>query len=390
MTITFFSNFFNHHQKPVCDIFYEQLGNNFTFVSTIPMPESFAKGGYENYSKVSYNLLSYIGDKEYAQAKKLSIESDIAIYGPAPLEFVLDRMKANKHTFRYLERFFKKGNYQKFDYRIINHLLKYHTRYRNKNVYLLCASAYTANDFSWVYAYPKKKIKWGYFTEIDNINIAEVLKIRDDKKIKILFVARLIKLKHPELVIEMAKSLKSKDISFQLDIVGTGPMLNLLKSKVNEHNLEKNVIFAGNMPNAKVLKKMRSSHIFLFTSNRMEGWGAVLNEAMGNGCCVVASHVIGAAPFLIKNGENGLIFKSGNAKDLTDKVERLINDKGLREKIAINAYDTMKNIWSPENAAYSFLLLCKSLLNKENIEISEGPGSIANPTPSNWHKIKKI
>jgi len=35
MTITFFSNFFNHHQKPLCDAFDVQVHVKFTFVTTI-------------------------------------------------------------------------------------------------------------------------------------------------------------------------------------------------------------------------------------------------------------------------------------------------------------------------------------------------------------------
>jgi len=387
MTVTFFSNFFNHHQKPVCDIFFEQLKSNFTFVSTMPMPESFAKGGYEDFSKVSYNLLSYASEEAHKKALQLGLESDVVIYGPSPFEYVSDRIKANKITFRYLERFFKKGNYQKFDYRVILHLLKFHTKYRNySNIYLLCASGYTANDFAYVGAYPNKKIKWGYFTEIEELNITELLRGRNDDPIKILFVARLIKLKHPELVVRMANKLKSKNISFELEIIGSGPMLAQLENEVAENNLQQQVTFSGNMPNKKVIETMRKSHIFLFTSNRMEGWGAVLNEAMGNGCCVVASHVIGATPFLIKNETNGLIFKSGDLNDLTQKVEQLINDKKLRNKIAINAYETIKNTWSPKNAAGNFLALCDSLVNKNEINITEGPGSPAIPISQNWYK----
>lgn len=74
------------------------------------------------------------------------------------------------------------------------------------------------------------------------------------------------------------------------------------------------VSLIGNMPNDEILALMQKSHIFIFTSDRNEGWGAVLNEAMSNGCAVVASNMIGAAPYLIKQGENGYIFKSGDVR----------------------------------------------------------------------------
>jgi len=66
------------------------------------------------------------------------------------------------------------------------------------------------------------------------------------------------------------------------------------------------VSLLGNLPNEEVLQMMRESHIFIFTSDRGEGWGVVLSEAMANGCTVVASNKIGAAPFLVKHKKNVL------------------------------------------------------------------------------------
>ena len=54
------------------------------------------------------------------------------------------------------------------------------------------------------------------------------------------------------------------------------------------------------MPNAKILQEMRKHEIFLFTSDRNEGWGAVSNESMSNGCMLVGSDGIGSIPFLVK------------------------------------------------------------------------------------------
>ncbi len=37
MTITFVSNYINHHQLPFCDALYGRLGKDFCFIQTIPM-----------------------------------------------------------------------------------------------------------------------------------------------------------------------------------------------------------------------------------------------------------------------------------------------------------------------------------------------------------------
>src|SRR5690606_2121710 len=96
----------------------------------------------------------------------------------------------------------------------------------------------------------------------------------------------------------------------------TTPLWRRLQKKAGDENLDKHVIFTGGRRNSDVLKMMEQSNVFLFTSDRNEGWGAVLNEAMGAGCACVASQEIGSVPYLITNDINGLIFKSGSAVSL--------------------------------------------------------------------------
>ena len=120
------------------------------------------------------------------------------------------------------------------------------------------------------------------------------------------------------------------------------------------------VEFVGNRPNAEILKMMRESSIFLFTSNRQEGWGAVLNEAMGAGCACVAGDEIGSAPYLIKDGENGFLFKSCDLDDLTKKVRLLLDDATLRERVSVAVYETMQNEWSPKAAVGRLMRFLKN------------------------------
>ena len=98
---------------------------------------------------------------------------------------------------------------------------------------------------------------------------------------------------------------------------------------------------------------------------------------MSNGCAVVASNMIGAAPYLIKHGQNGYMFKSGNLNDLASKVEDLINNPERRCSFIRNAYDTLKNEWSPVKAVHRLLMLSDSLLSGIDLNIDEGPCSKA-------------
>jgi glycosyltransferase involved in cell wall biosynthesis len=133
------------------------------------------------------------------------------------------------------------------------------------------------------------------------------------------------------------------------------------------------------MPNHKVIEEMRQSHIFLFTSDRQEGWGAVLNEAMSNGCTVVASNKIGAVPYLLSEPNTGMIFKSGNIDSLQKKVTVLLTNRELCNDMARNAYRVIRDVWSPENASDNLLELCQAICDNylELLKIRKGPCSKA-------------
>lgn len=139
------------------------------------------------------------------------------------------------------------------------------------------------------------------------------------------------------------------------------------------------VSFKGNMPNDEILCAMRQHDIFLFTSDKNEGWGAVANEAMSNGCAIVGSDAIGSIPFLVKDGENGYTFKSRNLDSLCEKVEDLLDNPTKRKQFAINAYRTMCDVWSPKNAAKNFLQLVTDIQNGAEVSIENGPCSKAFP-----------
>ena len=178
----------------------------------------------------------------------------------------------------------------------------------------------------------------------------------------------------------LAKRLKDKGYRFVLDMYGSGVELVHTRNLASELGVLDVVSFLGNLPNDEILKQMRRHEVFLFTSDKNEGWGAVLNEAMSNGCAVVASNMIGSVPFLIEDGVNGLVFKSEDLDSLETKVVSLLDGAELRQDIAKNAIQTMRTLWSPANAAKQFLQLIAAIQAGDNNLIPiQGPCSKAKP-----------
>ena len=120
---------------------------------------------------------------------------------------------------------------------------------------------------------------------------------------------------------------------------------------------------------------MQRSDIFLFTSDKNEGWGAVTNEAMSSACAAVACREIGSVPFLIQDGENGLIYDKRGKNSLYHNVKQLIEDPVLREKIQYNAYQTTKNVWNAETAAERLLCLIDCIRKGRETPYTNGPCS---------------
>lgn len=395
MTITYFSNFLNHHQKLVADELYELSDHQYTFVEVVPMYDWLKKGGYTDYSQEPYVLRAWENKDNMQKAIELAKSSDVALFGgPEVLGLEVIRAKnTGKLSFEVSERWLKRGWINLLSPRLLKSQWYYHTLFRKKPFYKLCASAYGAKDQYKLYSFKNKCYKWGYFTKVVPLDV-DKLKY-DSDVVKIMWCARFLDWKHPELPVFLAKNLKKLGYKFTIDMYGSGEMFERTKALAQDLNVNDVITFCGNVPNEQILDAMRKHEIFLFTSDQNEGWGAVANEAMSNGCVLVGSDAIGSTPFLVKDGENGLLFKSSQTNkgllktklevdelalnSLTKKVEWLLNHPADRKVMAMAAYKSMCEVWSPKNAAHSFLKLVDDLQHGRYSSISEGPCSKATP-----------
>lgn len=381
MTLTFVTNLVHHHQLPVADEFYKMLGDDYKYIACEPLPDWLIKGGYDPSLDRSYIIRTYQNKSEMVKARKLIDESDVVIIGSAPNEWVYKRKEENKVTFHYHERWLKHFNLKLLLPQAIYYRWKNFTQFRSKRTYMLCASAFTSKDVKWYGAFPHKCFKWGYFTKVDEDFELEApnLGASSPESTPLMWCARFLGLKHPELPVMLAQRLKQKGYNFHIDMFGGGEELENTKAMISKLDVEDCVKLCGNRPNEEILQEMRRHSIFLFTSDRNEGWGAVLNEAMSNGCAVVASDEIGSVPYLIKNKENGLMLKSCCLDSLIENVEFLLTNKETCQAIRENAVKTMQNVWSPQNAAKAFLNLANYAFtdNLSEYKVKEGPASWA-------------
>lgn len=384
MTLTFISNYINHHQKPLSDCLYETLGENYRFVQTEPMAQERKDMGWEaGEAEIPYLVRAYEAPQD---AKRLLMESDVVIFGGCEdEERIIPRLLAGKLTFRYSERIYKDGQWKFITPRGLKQKYHDHTRFRKAPVYLLCAGAYVASDFHLVKAYPGKMLRWGYFPAFipypgDDCH-AKRLKRRNGQDVPIiLWAGRFIDWKHPEYALCLAADLKAQGIRFELRMVGGGSLEEALKKEAEKRQLSDCVRFLGYLKPEQVRQQMEQADIYLFTSDYKEGWGAVLNEAMNSGCAVVCNRGIGAAPYLLRDGYNGFLYKNGDYQTFQERVCRLLDDQTLRLEIGKRAYESIRDTWNPHTAAGRLLCLIEEL--KAYLETGNGmPKVSALPLP---------
>ena len=362
MKLTFVSNYINHHQIPVSNELYRLLGGDYTFIQTEPIEAERLQMGWQDESgRLPYLKLFY---EEPAYCKKLILDSDVVVFGGTDDEsYIKPRLAAGKLVFRNSERIYKSGQWKMITPRGLKKKYEDHTRYRKASVYLLCAGGYVASDFHLVRAYPHKMLKWGYFPETKHLHRETLLKKHQEDVVSLLWAGRFIDWKHPELPVLLAEHLKEKGYAFHLTMAGGGAMEEEIKNLIAEKKLENEVTLCGYRKPSEVREMMEQAQVYLITSDYKEGWGAVLNEAMNSGCAVLASHAVGAAPFLLRHEENGVIFKSGDRKDLFEKAEKLLQDALERRRLGKAACETILRDWNAEKAADRLVKLAGKLLD---------------------------
>lgn len=359
MRITFVSNYLSMHQYPFSEQMYKLLGNKYSFIETEPMKEERSNMNWPNID-APYIYRTYESEDAKRKAMDVILESDAVIFGSAPYELIKRRIRANKLTFRYSERPLKKGLEL---WRYPDRFVRWNWQWpRNKNVYLLCASAYTASDFAKFGMFQNRAFKWGYFPQTYRYEDIGAL-IGKKTRNSIIWVARYLEWKHPEIAVEVAKRLRQDGYTFELNMIGNGQLMEKTVQAIRNAKLEDQVHILGAMKPEEVRAYMEKAQIHIFTSDRNEGWGAVLNESMNSACVPVANKQIGSVPYLIKNGENGFWYST--VEELYEKVKYLLDHPEKREEMANEAYATIRDEWNAEVAAERIIRLMVYFLTGE-------------------------
>lgn len=156
-----------------------------------------------------------------------------------------------------------------------------------------------------------------------------------DKKLRVLFVGRLVYEKGIDILLDVIHNLTTFNIEFT--IVGDGTY----KDRILELNGYDNVEYKGFISDKKELSKIfKSHHILLNPSIRHNNWeelfGLVNIEAMAAGIVVIASNHIGPSE-IISNNSDGFLVPENSSDEIIKILKELYRDRALLKKISNNA-----------------------------------------------------
>ena len=360
MKFVLYTNSLSEHQLPLAREIVRRIGDeNFRYVYTGESSQKFQ----ESHAREAW--IRCLKDDPWLE------QADVMLVGGIrPIELLARRAKKGLKTYYMSERWFKP--LALFDLRLFDCLIPvalpgrvrmWVPRYRRMakrfvkwanggpGARVLAIGPWAKTDFLRLGVSREKIVDWGYFVEKGSgirdrgsgFGESNNLKSNNQTILKILWCGRMLGLKRVETIIRAGGKLKVEKLkgfkvkrfqSFKVTLVGDGPekerLIKLaqrlfpgdvaIEQSNNPNNPNNRTIaFLPSQPMEKVRELMREHDLFVFPSNGLEGWGAVVSEALEEGMRVLASYECGAGAALLPRER---LFHSGDWKTLAQLIEK--------------------------------------------------------------------
>jgi len=177
-------------------------------------------------------------------------------------------------------------------------------------------------------------------------------------KLRLLCTGRADKQKGFQTAIRAVSKMEGTPL--HLDIVGTGPYFEDLKTISNGLGVDDRVTFHGRVDDDELSRIYSSADIYLIPTTRYEGLPLALLEAMSHGIPTISSD-IGGNSDVITHGRDGLFIKPGSLPELVEAIRRLESDPAERLAISESARATAERRFDKERMIRETLGLLESL-----------------------------
>ncbi|MFA5776912.1 MAG: glycosyltransferase [Parcubacteria group bacterium] len=202
----------------------------------------------------------------------------------------------------------------------------------------------------------RNKIRNKFNIKDDDILLILVSRISQEKNIEFLFQAikKVLKADSP-----LSSGLSAKRVRFL--ICGDGYLLPKLKKMTRENDLKNKINFESIVPKEELKNYYAAGDIFVYAS-KSETQGMIISEAMYCGLPIVAVNAPGVCD-LVQNNVNGFL-TSENKGEFASAVQKLIDDKELRNKFSAESSKIAKENFTDKICAEKMLKVYESLVKK--------------------------
>jgi glycosyltransferase involved in cell wall biosynthesis len=182
-----------------------------------------------------------------------------------------------------------------------------------------------------------------------------------NSKNRILFVGglnRSERYKGLGFLLAAVNRIKEKIKDVKLAVVGDGDYINNYKRSCISMGIKENVEFKGILIGDELVEEYQKSNV-LVKPSLSESFGIVLLEAMACKKPVIGTDIEGI-PYLIENGENGLIVPPKDPEALANAIIRILENPKLAQKMGEEGYEKVIKSFAWENqlAKTDIILRC--------------------------------
>ncbi|MEZ4358519.1 MAG: glycosyltransferase family 4 protein [Eubacteriales bacterium] len=225
-------------------------------------------------------------------------------------------------------------------------------KYLIKRYFISSASAWLSsgdktNEYLTYYGADKNNLYTYQFTSLWGKDICKKVydketkkSIREELDIKeknvVISIGQFIYRKGFDILLKAAKSLNDTGVY----IVGSKPTKEYEKI-ISDYGI-KNIYFPGFKKKEELKKYYEAADLFVLPT-REDIWGLVINEAMANSLPVITTDNCVAGLELVENDVNGYIVPVDNVKELADKINKILSNEDLKNKMAGNSLDKIKS-----------------------------------------------
>ncbi|WP_345146450.1 glycosyltransferase [Flavobacterium ginsengiterrae] len=224
--------------------------------------------------------------------------------------------------------------------------------------YILNNSFLTKNMQVLVYGeWPQysKNIK-SFFTATYSNSEKEIINKAYLEPLHFIFTGSLVKGKNPMYAVELLEKIIMKGNNVIFNIYGEGNERKNLEDYIQANNLQNNIFLHGNQDKESLKASYRKSH-FVILPSKSEGWPKTLAEGMFWGCVPIATKV-SCVPFMLDQGNRGILLEMDLEKDLKQIQEIIENRKTFLNK------SKLAETWSQKFTTDSFEKEIKKLILK--------------------------